>query len=166
MVSLSLCHLSNFLRNHCLTIDDWKYLVKDYNNDLIEKRLLARMPWHDVSVGMAGKPARDVARHFVQRWNFVKSEKGMKKSHMKFLTPKGEFVSTRNEFGWTGSQKVQILRSSTLWSQGVDLERSIQDAYLSSIENAEHFIYIENQFFGKSMDDFVCDCFSSERKIV
>ncbi|KAF9312591.1 hypothetical protein BG003_006127 [Podila horticola] len=121
--------------------------VKDYNNDLIEKKLLARMPWHDVSVGVAGQPARDIARHFVQRWNFVKREKGMKKSHMKFLTPKGEFVSTRNESGWTGSQKVQILRSSTIWSQGVDLERSIQDAYLTSIENAEHFIYIENQFF-------------------
>ncbi|KAF9576193.1 hypothetical protein EC968_010316 [Mortierella alpina] len=121
--------------------------VKDYNNDLIEKKLLARMPWHDVSLGVAGQPARDIARHFVQRWNFVKREKGMKKSHMKFLTPKGEFVSTRNETGWTGSQKVQLLRSSTLWSQGVDMERSIQEAYLTSIDNAEHFIYIENQFF-------------------
>ncbi|KAG0272369.1 hypothetical protein BGZ95_011895 [Linnemannia exigua] len=121
--------------------------VRDYNNNLIERKLLARMPWHDVSVGVAGQPARDIARHFVQRWNFVKLEKGMKKSHMKFLTPKGEFVSTRNESGWTGTQKVQLLRSSTLWSQGVDLERSIQDAYLSCIQNAEHFIYIENQFF-------------------
>ncbi|KAF9424284.1 hypothetical protein BGZ94_008060 [Podila epigama] len=121
--------------------------VKDYNTDLIERKLLGRMPWHDVSIGVAGQPARDIARHFVQRWNFVKREKGMKKAHMKFLTPKGEFVSTRNESGWTGSQKVQILRSSTQWSQGVDLERSIQDAYLCSIEKAEHFIYIENQFF-------------------
>ncbi|KAK3820690.1 MAG: hypothetical protein JOS17DRAFT_688354, partial [Linnemannia elongata] len=121
--------------------------VRDYNNNLIERKLLARMPWHDVSVGVAGQPARDIARHFVQRWNFVKLEKGMKKSHMKFLMPKGEFVSTRNESGWTGTQKVQILRSSTLWSQGVDLERSIQDAYLSAIQSAEHFIYIENQFF-------------------
>ncbi|KAF9373787.1 hypothetical protein CPB97_000315 [Podila verticillata] len=121
--------------------------VKDYNSDLIERKLLGRMPWHDVSIGVAGQPARDIARHFVQRWNFVKREKGMKKSHMKFLTPKGEFVSTRNESGWTGTQKVQILRSSTQWSQGVDLERSIQDAYIASIGNAEHFIYIENQFF-------------------
>ncbi|KAF9126269.1 hypothetical protein BGW39_006741 [Mortierella sp. 14UC] len=121
--------------------------VKDYNNDLIERKLLGRMPWHDVSIGVAGQPARDIARHFVQRWNFVKREKGMKKSHMKFLTPKGEFVSTRNETGWTGSQKIQILRSSTLWSQGVDLEHSIQNAYIESIERAEHFIYIENQFF-------------------
>ncbi|KAF9899008.1 hypothetical protein BX616_003365 [Lobosporangium transversale] len=121
--------------------------VKKYSTNIIERKLLARMPWHDVHMSMVGQVARDVARHFVQRWNFVKKEKGMKKSHMKFLAPKGEFVSTRNERGWTGSQKVQILRSSTLWSQGVNLERSIQDAYLSSIENAEHFIYIENQFF-------------------
>ncbi|KAG9066893.1 hypothetical protein KI688_012805 [Linnemannia hyalina] len=121
--------------------------VKDYNNDLIERKLLGRMPWHDVSIGVAGQPARDIARHFVQRWNFVKREKGMKKSHMKFLTPKGEFVSTRNETGWTGSQKIQILRSSTNWSQGVDLEHSILNAYLSSIETSQHFIYIENQFF-------------------
>jgi phosphatidylserine/phosphatidylglycerophosphate/cardiolipin synthase-like enzyme len=124
-------------------------LVKEYNNDLIERKLLGRMPWHDVSIGVAGQPARDIARHFVQRWNFVKREKGMKKSHMKFLTPKGEFVSTRNETGWTGSQKVQILRSSTNWSQGIELEHSIQNAYIGSIEKAEHFIYIENQFFGK-----------------
>ncbi|KAG0234011.1 hypothetical protein BGW42_006992 [Actinomortierella wolfii] len=121
--------------------------VKDYNANLIEKKLLPRMPWHDVSIGVAGPPARDIARHFVQRWNFVKREKGMKKTRMRFLTPKGEYSSTRNETGWTGSQKVQVLRSSTLWSQGVDMERSIQNAYLSLIENAEHFIYIENQFF-------------------
>ncbi|KAF8929502.1 hypothetical protein BGZ47_001015 [Haplosporangium gracile] len=121
--------------------------VKDYNSDLIERKLLGRMPWHDVSIGVAGQPARDIARHFVQRWNFVKREKGMKKTHMKFLTPKGEFVSTRNETGWTGSQKIQILRSSTNWSQGVDLEHSILNAYLSSIETSQHFIYIENQFF-------------------
>ncbi|KAF9956906.1 Phospholipase D1, partial [Modicella reniformis] len=121
--------------------------VKDYNTDLIERKLLGRMPWHDVSIGVVGQPARDIARHFVQRWNFVKREKGMKKTHMKFLTPKGEFVSTRNETGWTGTQKVQVLRSSTTWSQGVDLEHSIQQAYLVNIEKAEHFIYIENQFF-------------------
>ncbi|KAF8965990.1 hypothetical protein BGZ46_000489 [Entomortierella lignicola] len=121
--------------------------VKEYNNDLIERKLVSRMPWHDVSIGVAGQPARDIARHFVHRWNFVKREKGMKKSHMKFLTPKGEFVSTRNESGWAGSHKVQILRSSTTWSQGIELEHSIQTAYLTNIENAKHFIYIENQFF-------------------
>lgn len=141
-------------------------IVKDYNNDLIERKLLGRMPWHDVSIGVAGQPARDIARHFVQRWNFVKREKGMKKTHMKFLTPKGEFVSTRNESGWTGSQKIQILRSSTNWSQGVDLEHSIMNAYLSSIETSQHFIYIENQFFGKMTQVYLRLVYGSSDDII
>ncbi|KAF8972879.1 hypothetical protein BGZ46_009977 [Entomortierella lignicola] len=105
------------------------------------------MPWHDVSLAVVGQAARDIARHFVQRWNFVKREKGMRKSHMKFLMPKGEFDNSRNETNWTGSQKVQVLRSSCGWSQGVELECSIQNAYISSILKSKHFIYIENQFF-------------------
>lgn len=30
------------------------------------------MPWHDISSVVHGKAARDVARHFIQRWNFTK----------------------------------------------------------------------------------------------
>lgn len=31
-----------------------------------------RMPWHDIAVCLYGQPARDVARHFIQRFNFTK----------------------------------------------------------------------------------------------
>ena len=41
----------------------------------------------------------------------------------------------------------QIVRSCTSWSHGVDTEHSIANAYISVIENSQHFIYIENQFF-------------------
>lgn len=42
---------------------------------------------------------------------------------------------------------VQILRSSSKWSNGlINKERSIQNAYISLIEKSEKFIYIENQF--------------------
>lgn len=45
----------------------------------------------------------------------------------------------------------QILRSLTCWSGGfVDpesTEQSIHEAYLESITRAQHYIYIENQFF-------------------
>ena len=34
------------------------------------------MPWHDVHCMIIGEPARDVARHFIHRWNFAKSNKG------------------------------------------------------------------------------------------
>ncbi|KAF9418329.1 Phospholipase D1, partial [Entomortierella beljakovae] len=92
-----------------------------------------------------GQPARDIARHFVQRWNFVKQEKGSKK--LRYLFPKGEFVENKNDPNFKGTQKVQILRSSGKWSQGIETEASIQDAYISAILKAKHFVYIENQFF-------------------
>ena len=30
------------------------------------------MPWHDIGAVVYGKAARDVARHFIGRWNFTK----------------------------------------------------------------------------------------------
>ena len=38
---------------------------------------------------------------------------------------------------------LQVIRSVSKWSAGVDTEQSIQSAYLEIIKNAEHFIYIE-----------------------
>ncbi|KAI9060697.1 phospholipase D/nuclease [Trametes sanguinea] len=46
-----------------------------------------------------------------------------------------------------GSCRVQVVRSVSDWSHGVLTERSIQNAYIELIQQAEHFIYIENQFF-------------------
>lgn len=48
------------------------------------------------------------------------------------------------------SSDCQILRSAGHWSIGLQdnqTENSIQQAYISLITDAEHFIYIENQFF-------------------
>lgn len=48
------------------------------------------------------------------------------------------------------SHNVQVIRSAGNWSLGLKsnkVENSIQMAYLELIEKAEHFIYIENQFF-------------------
>ncbi|KAJ7819232.1 hypothetical protein B0H13DRAFT_391781 [Mycena leptocephala] len=43
--------------------------------------------------------------------------------------------------------RVQVVRSVSDWSHGVLTEHSIQNAYIKLISEAEHFIYIENQFF-------------------
>ena len=37
--------------------------------------------------------------------------------------------------------------SSDDWSSGILNEHSIQNAYCETIRNAQHFVYIENQFF-------------------
>jgi phospholipase D1/2 len=47
-----------------------------------------------------------------------------------------------------GTSQCQVVRSLADWSGGLpEPETSIHEAYLAAIENAEHFIYIENQFF-------------------
>ncbi|CAJ0762818.1 5861_t:CDS:2, partial [Entrophospora sp. SA101] len=72
-----------------------------------------------------GTPARDVARHFVQRWNFIKDEKAFERKDIPFLTPKGEFVSTRDESRFKGTCNVQLLRSSSVWSSGIKTEHYV-----------------------------------------
>ncbi|KAI0259452.1 hypothetical protein BC834DRAFT_630910 [Gloeopeniophorella convolvens] len=46
-----------------------------------------------------------------------------------------------------GTCRVQVVRSVSDWSHGVLTEHSIQNAYIQLIREANHFIYIENQFF-------------------
>jgi phospholipase D1/2 len=47
----------------------------------------------------------------------------------------------------------QILRSVSCWSAGCPKpEQSIYKAYLTTIKNAQHFIYIENQYFISSIN--------------
>ncbi|KAF3046968.1 hypothetical protein E8E12_009634 [Didymella heteroderae] len=41
----------------------------------------------------------------------------------------------------------QITRSSAKWSHNISTEHSIQNAYVETIRNSQHFVYIENQFF-------------------
>ncbi|KAJ2158966.1 hypothetical protein GGF46_003371 [Coemansia sp. RSA 552] len=121
--------------------------VNDYEDTLIDRRTTPRMPWHDIHMAMIGQPARDVARHFIQRWNFIKSSKAMAKTHMPFLMPKGEYSATRNDMQYRGTCRTQMLRSSAEWSMGITKESSIHTAYCEMIRDAKHFVYIENQFF-------------------
>lgn len=40
--------------------------------DFVDRRQVPRMPWHDVHSVTFGDAARDVARHFIDRWNATK----------------------------------------------------------------------------------------------
>ncbi|WAR07270.1 PLD1-like protein [Mya arenaria] len=56
--------------------------------DFIERDKTPRMPWHDVGGVVYGKAARDVARHFILRWNFCKTEKFKSNKEFPILMPK------------------------------------------------------------------------------
>jgi phosphatidylserine/phosphatidylglycerophosphate/cardiolipin synthase-like enzyme len=129
-------------------IRDFRNVVQ-HTSTLVDRTVVPRMPWHDVHCVVYGSPARDLARHFIERWNFVKQQKAMHKTeHIPFLLPNPEYTLEQLETeGFTGTVRVQAVRSVAEWSIGRTPETSIYEAYLHYIENARHFIYIENQFF-------------------
>ena len=45
---------------------------EDTMKDELDRGKYPRMPWHDVHCALWGPPCRDLARHFVQRWNYAK----------------------------------------------------------------------------------------------
>ncbi|KIY44775.1 phospholipase D [Fistulina hepatica ATCC 64428] len=117
--------------------------------DMYDRTKVPRMPWHDVGMQIVGQPARDLCRHFVERWNFLLRIKNHSRT-MPFLLPPPMFkASELTEMGLTGTCELQICRSAGPWSLGTPLktEQSIQNAYLKAIQMSEHFVYIENQFF-------------------
>ena len=134
-----------------------RWIGKDYGNtfvggsrtqlelptvDYIDRSLAPRMPWHDVACSFTGPPAHDVAKHFIQRYNSVGDE------HQLNVDDTGSFdISDKFSDPNAHNVRVQVLRSVDKWSAGQRHEASIHNAYLHAIESAEHFIYIENQFF-------------------
>ncbi|KAL3455792.1 hypothetical protein BJX64DRAFT_57110 [Aspergillus heterothallicus] len=146
--------------------------VGEWQTNELSKAEYGRMPWHDVAMGLIGDSVYDIAEHFVLRWNFIKRDKYKRDEGVDWLLlegrtgehedlvgvqrpkyPVGDYVqhpfsplSTKPR-GQQGSCQAQIIRSSADWSSGILVEHSIQNAYKEVISKAEHFVYIENQFF-------------------
>ncbi|XP_063902318.1 uncharacterized protein LOC135121997 [Zophobas morio] len=134
--------------------------------DLLERTTQPRMPWHDVYCSLWGSEiATDFFLHFAQRWNHHARELHIDE-YYPVLCPDGlgsiNSVLTENQlslsslpikkFIQTLSHKplnceAQFLRSISSWSGGQSTECSILTAMLRTIEDAEHYIYIENQYF-------------------
>ncbi|XP_052412880.1 phospholipase D2 [Carassius gibelio] len=133
---------SNFIKR------DWSQLNQPFQ-DNVDRTQVPRIPWRDLGAVHHGKAARDLARHFIQRWNFTKIFKNKYKGDFyPYLLPKSHCTADKLPFTIPGASKasVQVLRSVDHWSAGT-CEHSILNAYIHVIENSEHYIYLENQFF-------------------
>ncbi|XP_056281661.1 phospholipase D1a isoform X2 [Pseudoliparis swirei] len=144
-------------KDYCnFVFKDWIQLEKPFD-DFIDRYTTPRMPWHDIASAVHGRAARDVARHFIQRWNFTKIMKPKYRSlSYPFLLPKSH--SSANDLTYQVpdcvNAKVQVLRSAADWSAGIKYhEESIHNAYIQVIVKSKHFIYIENQFFISCADN-------------
>ncbi|XP_035527480.1 LOW QUALITY PROTEIN: phospholipase D1-like [Morone saxatilis] len=141
----------NFVRK------DWIQLDKPFD-DFIDRHTTPRMPWHDIASVVHGKAARDVARHFIQRWNFTKLVKPKYRSlAYPCLLPKSHTTAGEQRYQVPNCipAKVQVdLRSASDGPLDQQYrEESIHNAYVHVIENSQHFIYIENQFFISCADN-------------
>ncbi|XP_075403142.1 phospholipase D1 [Tenrec ecaudatus] len=146
-------------KDYCnFVFKDWVQLDKPFA-DFIDRYSTPRMPWHDIASVVHGKAARDVARHFIQRWNFTKIMKSKYRSlSYPFLLPKSQATAHELHYEVPESVRaqVQLLRSAADWSAGIKYhEESIHAAYVHVIEESKHYIYIENQFFISCADDKV-----------
>lgn len=134
-------------------VQDFYALDKPYE-EMYDRSKVPRMPWHDISMQVVGQPARDLARHFVQRWNFILRQRKPTRPTPFLLPPPDYNTADLDALGLQGTCEVQMLRSCAWWSIGTPdkTEHSIMNAYVKMIEQSDHFVYIENQFFVSSCE--------------
>lgn len=134
-------------------VQDFYALDKPYE-EMYDRTKIPRMPWHDIGMQIVGQPARDLTRHFIQRWNYILRQRKPSRP-TPFLLPPPDFNPADIEaLGLDGTCEIQILRSASAWSIGTPerTECSIMTAYVQMISTSEHFVYIENQFFISSCE--------------
>lgn len=135
-----------------------------------------RQPWHDWHCKIEGHAAYDVLKNFEQRWNKAtrkhddelldinKLERLLDPSNRAPLSGDPTLAVTNDHDADTW--QVQIFRSidsgsvkgfpvtaeevtkqCLVWGKSVAIDISIQMAYIKAIRSAQHFLYIENQYF-------------------
>ncbi|OMJ28979.1 Phospholipase D1, partial [Smittium culicis] len=64
--------------------------VSNYNRTLVDRQSTPRMPWHDNQIQLVGLISRDISRHFIERWNFIKRFKSKHRKNVPLLFPMEE----------------------------------------------------------------------------
>uniref|UniRef100_A0A8C6HVI7 Phospholipase n=1 Tax=Mus spicilegus TaxID=10103 RepID=A0A8C6HVI7_MUSSI len=96
-------------KDYCnFVFKDWVQLDKPFA-DFIDRYSTPRMPWHDIGSVVHGKAARDVARHFIQRWNFTKIMKPKYRSlSYPFLLPKSQATAHELRYQVPGAVPAKV----------------------------------------------------------
>ncbi|KAI0086021.1 phospholipase D/nuclease [Irpex rosettiformis] len=130
-------------------VERWNEVKKrKYRND-------QRYDWLALPHDVEASPNESVVRHpHREHWKQIGRHFKQRFSRM-YTTPYPE--EEEDPFSYAlpphGTCRVQVVRSVSDWSHGVLTERSIQNAYIQLITEANHYIYIENQFFISTTTD-------------
>nr|XP_011463801.1 PREDICTED: phospholipase D beta 1-like [Fragaria vesca subsp. vesca] len=145
----------------------------DYHNPTFSKRVVdcPREPWHDLHSKIEGPAAYDILTNFEQRWGktpkpgrrgdddaLLKIEKIPEIIGMAEVSCLSEddieawdvqvfrSIDSSSVKGFPEDQK-DAKRMNLVCGKNVLIDMSIQAAYVKAIRAAQHFIYIENQYF-------------------
>lgn len=138
-----------------------------------------REPWHDIHSRLEGPITLDILDNFETRWRKQASDKIGSLYEITEDEFNIDFIPEVDDTDG-GHWNIQLLRSITSDScefdvdkldkltskAGFMLEDSIQRAYIHQIRQAEHFIYIENQYFLGSAFDWTRDQTTSSKHTV
>lgn len=125
--------------------------IDTVSSTMLDAASQPRMPWQDVHCKIVGPAAIDLARNFVMRWNSTEPI-------TKLPMPESKVAPIEKKC------LVQVLRSAPLEMRTLEYKAlnfadkkkfaepsvaqdDILQAMLTIIDKAQHFIYIENQFF-------------------
>uniref|UniRef100_A0A6N2K346 Phospholipase D n=1 Tax=Salix viminalis TaxID=40686 RepID=A0A6N2K346_SALVM len=134
-----------------------------------------RQPWHDLHCKIEGPAAYDVLTNFEQRWrkaskwsefgrsfkraNHWRDDALIKLERISWILGPSPSVHNDDPTLWvfrsidSGSLKgfpkevYQAEKQNLVCSKNLVIDKSIQTAYIQAIRSAQHFIYIENQYF-------------------
>ncbi|KAL3634928.1 hypothetical protein CASFOL_021982 [Castilleja foliolosa] len=154
---------------HRLYRDMDTVFADDYDNPSLKEGICPRQPWHDLHCKIEGPGVYDVLKNFEQRWLKDINSRKIRKVYKIIKGVPRELVDIENDPLITSPSAnvpsnhpekwhVQIFRSIDSGSQeddvdeteernNTEIDTSIHKAYVQAIRSAQHFIYIENQYF-------------------
>lgn len=122
----------------------------------LDAAIQPRMPWQDYQMEIEGPAVYDLVRNFVLRWNSYPPQS----SSSALMTYNPALKMPAAKPAKAGSCQVQVLRSASLKMcrkehrampdvarQASETQRDVLESMKLLIGKAEHYIYIENQFF-------------------
>ena len=123
--------------------DRWDFPSHDFSSPLRRsKEDFSPHPWHDAHAIIEGPAAGDVELNFRQRWNDV-----VQRHHLddQLLVPEHPLAPPQES-----KSLVQVARTIPEHTYHFAPEGGIQgiaQLYANALSNAQHFVYLENQYF-------------------
>uniref|UniRef100_A0A804KLZ8 phospholipase D n=1 Tax=Musa acuminata subsp. malaccensis TaxID=214687 RepID=A0A804KLZ8_MUSAM len=156
---LDLCDGRYDTPEHRLFRDLDTTFLNDFHNPTFAAGIKApRQPWHDLHCKIEGPAVYDILKNFEQRWR-----KATRWQEFSLYDDPSLWVSQQED---SEQWHVQVFRSidsgsvkgfpdnvqeaskmNLVCRKNLVIDKSIHTAYVKAIRSAQHFIYIENQYF-------------------